>query len=138
MPGGDDTPPHLLSELLTTVINEAIENNVIESTGKVSVKSIDTSNPPDHRCPSDCWVWVEELNDCRAVQEERCFKLTCNFDSMVLEFSSLLFDVDDHQTPSPFIGAVNPTFADHKWRSVCALGDCDMTLTSRKVDDADY
>jgi hypothetical protein len=91
-----------------------------------------TSQPPSGSCPP-CWEMVN--GKCAAKQgADSCFILECDGAEIKYDFESTLFDVVDNASPTPFAAPNAPSFADGRWRSRCALGECGMTCESREVE----
>jgi hypothetical protein len=81
-------------------------------------------------CPSDeCWDFNAGTGECTIKPDQQCITLTCNHDSMVLNFGANFYGVGDGAI-SEFESKFGTTWdaATSRFTIDCPLGGCDMAV----------
>ena len=60
------------------------------------------TNAYDRGCPTGCWKFSEELQNCVLREDTDCYSLKCHYDAMEIQFASKLFLLRDNEQPNPF------------------------------------
>jgi len=90
-------------------------------------------------CPSDCWDWNATEQKCIIKEDATCFSLTCNHDSMKVNFASKLFAIEDTDASTVLDGPTATFDNDNmEWGIDCLLGECEMAAATEEVDSKNH
>ena len=120
--------------------NQNLQHKNTQEHNLVSSQILPAINRPAvvNDCPT-CWEMGSDGKCIAKKGAHACFKLTCDYGKMELDFSSDLFGVSDFASPYPFTQtALGLRFSNGRWRSSCALGGCGMKCQSRTIDGEEF